>query len=76
MNNMFKSIGIWLIVGLVLMTVFKQVSQTQQSSKGPIDYSQFLEEVRQGQIAKVTIEGRTLKAVTIDGKTGNELRAQ
>jgi len=69
MNNMFKSIGIWLIVGLVLMTVFKQVSQTQQTGKGPIDYSQFLEEVRQGQIAKVTIEGRTLKAVTIDGKS-------
>jgi cell division protease FtsH len=69
MNNMFKSIGIWLVVGLVLMTVFKQVSQTQQSSKVPIDYSQFLEEVRQGQIAKVTIEGRTLKAVTIDGKS-------
>lgn len=69
MNNMFKSVGIWLVVGLVLMTVFNQVKQTQQSSKGPIDYSQFLEEVRQGQIAKVTIEGRTLKAVTIDGKS-------
>jgi len=70
MNNMFKSVGIWVVVAMVLMTVFKQFSQNQPPpSKKPLDYSQFLEEVRQGQIAKVTIEGRTLKAVTIDGKS-------
>ncbi len=70
MNNMFKSVGIWVVVAMVLMTVFKQFSQNQQqSAKAPLEYSQFLEEVRQGQIAKVTIEGRTLKAVTIDGKS-------
>ena len=70
MNNMFKSVGIWLVVAMVLMTVFKQFSPNQQqSSKRPLDYSQFLEEVRQGQIAKVTIEGRTLKAVTNDGRS-------
>jgi cell division protease FtsH len=65
---MFKSVGIWLVVALVLMTVFNQFSQRQQAAQIPLDYSQFLEEVRQGQITKVTIEGRTLKAVTIDGK--------
>jgi len=69
MNNMFKSVGIWLVVALVLMTVFNQFSQRQQqNTQGPLDYSQFLDEVKNGQIAKVTIEGRTLKAVTIDGK--------
>ena len=68
MNNMFKSVGIWLVVALVLMTVFNQFSQKQQSSQVQLDYSQFLEEVKQGQITKVTIEGRTLKAVAVDGK--------
>lgn len=69
MNNLFKSVGIWLVVALVLMTVFNQFSQRQQqNAQGPMDYSQFLEEVKRGQITKVTIEGRTLKAVTIDGK--------
>jgi cell division protease FtsH len=71
MNNLFKSVGIWLVVALVLMTVFNQFSQKQQSAQVTLDYSQFLEEVKQGQIAKVTIEGRTLKAVTIDGKRIN-----
>ena len=69
MNNLFKSIGIWLVVALVLMTVFNQFNtRQQQTSQSQIDYSQFLEEVRQGHISKVTIEGRMLKASTADGK--------
>ena len=68
MNNLFKSIGIWLVVALVLMTVFNQFNSRQQSAQTQMDYSQFLEQVRQGHIAKVTIEGRTLKAVTSEGK--------
>ncbi len=72
MNNMFKSIGIWLVVALVLMTVFNQFSQRQQMGQtSQVDYSQFLEEVKQGHIAKVTMEGRTLKAVTTEGKRIN-----
>lgn len=69
MNNLFKSIGIWLVVALVLMTVFNQFNtRQQQNSQVQMDYSRFLEEVRQGSISKVTIEGRMLKAVTNDGK--------
>jgi len=68
-NNLFKSIGIWLVVAMVLMTVFNQFNARQQSTaQVQLDYSQFLEAVRGGQIEKVTIEGRTLKAVTTDGK--------
>ena len=69
MNNLFKSIGIWLVVALVLMTIFNQFNTHQPSGgQAQMDYSQFLEEVRQGHITKVTIEGRTLKALTTDGK--------
>ncbi len=69
MNNLFKSVGIWMVVALVLMTVFNQFNARQSSSaQAQLDYSQFLDEVKQGHIVKVTIEGRTLKAITIDGK--------
>ncbi len=69
MNNLFKSIGIWMVVALVLMTVFNQFNARQQSAaQTQLDYSQFLEEVRAGHIDKVVIEGRTLKATTTDGK--------
>ncbi len=68
MNN-FKSIAIWLVVALVLMTVFNQFNSRQQmTSQAHLDYSQFLDEVKKGEIAKVVIEGRTLNATTTEGK--------
>ncbi len=69
MNNLFKSVGIWLVVALVLMTVFNQFNtRQQQTAQAQLDYSQFLDEVKAGHIEKVTIEGRNLKATTTDGK--------
>jgi len=64
---MFKNLAIWLVIGLVLMTVFNQFN-TRQVAQGSIEYSQFLDEVKQGHINKVVIEGRTLKATTTEGK--------
>ncbi len=64
----FKSIAVWLVVAMVLMTVFNQFGTRLPATQSQLDYSQFLEEVKQGHIAKVTIEGRTLKATTNDGK--------
>src|SRR3979409_2058427 len=64
---MLKNLVIWLVIGLVLMTVFNQFN-TRQAAQAPMEYSQFLEEVKAGRIAKVTIEGRVLKATTNEGK--------
>jgi cell division protease FtsH len=64
---MFKNLLIWLVVGIVLMTVFNQFS-SQQSAQNTLEYSQFLDEVKQGRITKVVIQGRTLEATTTDGK--------
>jgi len=67
LNNMFKNLAIWMVIGLVLMTVFNQFS-TRQVAQNSIEYSQFLDEVKQGHITKVLIEGRTLKGTTTEGK--------
>src|ERR687897_114822 len=64
---MLKNLVIWLVIGLVLMTVFNQFN-TRQAAQAPMEYSQFIEEVKAGRIAKVTIEGRQLKATTSEGK--------
>ena len=64
---MFKNLAVWLVIGLVLMTVFNQFN-TRQVSQSSMEYSQFIEEVGKGTIAKVVIEGRVLKATTIDGR--------
>jgi cell division protease FtsH len=67
LNNLFKNLAIWLVIGVVLMTVFNQFS-TRQVAQNTLDYSQFLEEVKAGRIAKVVIQGRTLEATTTEGK--------
>ena len=67
MNNLVKNVAIWLVIALVLMTVFNQFS-TRQTSQKAIEYSQFIDEVKQGKIAKVTIEGRVLKGVKSTGE--------
>src|SRR4030088_3032691 len=64
---MLKNLVIWLVIGLVLMTVFNQFNN-RQATQPPMEYSQFLDEVKAGRIAKVTIEGRQLKATTNEGK--------
>ncbi len=67
MNNLIKNLVIWLVIGLVLMTVFNQFN-TRQATQAPIPYSQFVEEVKSRRIQSVTIEGRVLKATTAEGK--------
>ncbi len=66
-NNLFKNLAIWLVIGIVLMTVFNQFS-ARQTAQNTLDYSEFLDEVKSGRIAKVVIQGRTLEATTTEGK--------
>ena len=70
MNNIVKNIAVWLIVALVLMTVFNQFGP-KTASEGQVVYSQFIDQVKQGQIAKVTIDGRVLRGETNDGRKFN-----
>ena len=68
MNNTIRTIMVWLVIGVILTMVFMQVGN-RQSSANLIDYSTFMEEARQGHIAKVKMDStRTLKATTRDGK--------
>jgi len=64
---MFKNLAVWLVIGLVLMTVFNQFN-SRQVTQASMEYSQFMDEVGQGSITKVVIEGRVLKATTADGR--------
>ncbi|MEC5396453.1 ATP-dependent zinc metalloprotease FtsH [Uliginosibacterium sp. H1] len=67
MNNLFKNLAIWLVIGVVLMTVFNQFN-SRQATQNTLEYSQFMDEARQGRVAKVTVDGRKLIAKTQDGR--------
>jgi cell division protease FtsH len=67
LNNLVKNLVIWLVIGLVLMTVFNQFN-TRQTTTAPVEYSQFIEDVKAGKVSKALIEGRVIKATMSDGK--------
>jgi cell division protease FtsH len=68
-NNTIRTIMVWLVIGVILTMVFMQVGN-RQSSQNVLDYSTFMEEARQGHIAKVKLDsGRTIKATSRDNKT-------
>ncbi|MGL1832692.1 ATP-dependent zinc metalloprotease FtsH [Rhodocyclaceae bacterium SMB388] len=67
MNNLFKNLAIWMVIGVVLMTVFNQFN-TRQVAPNTMEYSQFMDEARAGRIAKAVLDGRVVKATTLEGR--------
>ena len=68
MNNAFSKAAVWVIIALVLFTVFRQF-ETRQSRVGDIPYSQFMKEAENGQVDSVQIDGRAVRVRTRDGRT-------
>ena len=65
-NQWFSKIAVWLVIAMVLFTVFKQFDTRSGTGANYLGYSDFLEEVR----------GRRIKAATIaEGQGGTEITA-
>ena len=67
MNNLLKNIGIWLVIGLVVLTVVKQFD-SRQTSRDSVPYSEFMDAAKSGRVTSATVEGRTIKWVNNDNK--------
>ena len=59
----------WLVIAIVLMTIFNNFAPREMSSGLKVEYSTFLSEVKNGQISKVVIEGRNIKGTRQDGSS-------
>jgi cell division protease FtsH len=68
MSDMAKNIILWVIIAVVLMSVFNNFSG-QKTSANTLPYSEFLQLVREGNVASVVISGRE-----IDGKLSSGSR--
>jgi cell division protease FtsH len=65
LNNVFSKVAIWMVIGLVLFSVFRQFEGG--TSRGlEVSYTQFMEEAKQGRIRSAIVDGRTVRAVTTD----------
>ena len=57
MNNLTKNLVLWLVIAMVLMAVFNNFSAKDDRSGQEVDYSTFLDQVRDGRVERVTIDG-------------------
>ena len=66
MNDLAKNLVLWIVIALVLMTVFNNFGP-RTPNRQSVDYSDFIGEVQQGQIQRVEIEDHTVKGLRVDG---------
>src|SRR3569833_2861596 len=60
LNDMAKNMILWVVIAIVLLSVFNSFGPPQIATK-QVAYSVFIEQVRQGQVSEVLIEGRTIQ---------------
>jgi cell division protease FtsH len=67
LNDLAKNIILWVIIAVVLMSVFNNFSPRQVRAP-QIEYSQFIADVKEGLVRKVVIEDRSIRGVKQDGE--------
>ncbi len=63
---MMKNIVLWVVIAVVLMSVFNNFGP-QSNDSGSMDYSSFISNVKNGAVARVDIQGRTITGELTDG---------
>lgn len=63
---MMKNIVLWVVVAMVLMSVFNNFGP-QTAKQDEIDYSTFIGDVKNGAVAAVDIQGKTITGKLSDG---------
>jgi len=59
LNNLTKNLLLWLVIAVVLMSVFNNFGNRQQATR-PLEYSSFIQKVKQNEVDRVTIQGREI----------------
>ncbi|HHH40078.1 MAG TPA: ATP-dependent metalloprotease, partial [Sedimenticola sp.] len=66
MNDMAKNLILWVVIAIVLMSVFNNFT-TKQSRTSTIAYSDFISQVKEGTVQSVTINGREIEGTLTSG---------
>jgi len=68
---MVKNVILWVVIAVVLMSVFNNFGTRSTRSDGSISYSQFIDSVKAGQVQQVTIDEHKIK---LRMQTGEKFR--
>ncbi len=72
MNDMAKNLILWLIIAAVLVTVMNNFSTPSESNK--LNYSEFIQQVQDGGVKRVTVDGFIISGVRTDGSPFETVR--
>ncbi len=67
MNNSFSKIAVWMVIALVLFTVFKQFDSRPVAQES-VSYTQFMDDAQAGKIRKVDVQTDVLHVTPDNGR--------
>ncbi len=68
MNQFYKNLALWLVIGMILIALFNIFNQPQ-NTKFEIIFSEFMNQVETGQVTEVTIQGDNISGKYADGRS-------
>lgn len=68
-NKSFARIAVWILVAVVLFTVFRQFDTVAEQTADTTSYTQFMDDAKEGKIKRVDIQGRR---ITVTPQSGSE----
>lgn len=72
MNDMAKNLILWLIIAAVLVTVMNNFSSPSEPQT--LNYSDFIQQVKDGKVERVTVDGYVITGKRNDGDTFKTIR--
>jgi len=70
MNNTIRNIAIWALIGFLVFLILDFYKANENSSKiVPVAYSQFLKDVKNGNVSQVEIRGNNIKGINNNGSS-------
>jgi len=72
LNDMAKNLILWLIIAAVLVTVMNNFSSP--SDPQTLNYSDFIQQVKEGKVERVTVDGYVITGKRQDGDTFKTIR--
>ncbi|MDH3713353.1 MAG: ATP-dependent zinc metalloprotease FtsH [Gammaproteobacteria bacterium] len=68
MNDLLKNILLWVVIAVILMSVFNNLS-SQRSAANTLSYTDFITRVKSGEVQNVVIDGREMEGRLAGGDT-------
>ncbi len=72
LNDMAKNLILWLIIAAVLVTVMNNFSSPNEPQT--LNYSDFIQQVKDGKVERVTVDGAVITGKRSDGDTFKTIR--